>query len=348
MKSPDIEAADFISSNSASLIAEIMGSVPGTPAGHGDISQSMTTGAAKFTLSYLSDALAASSPAVFEEGVTWARVHLEKVGIPLEDLAKNLRRIRSVLEARLPADLAAAALPFLDRSLDMLPGLPTDVPTFLGDDALQQLARDYLQALLSLDNRSAGRLVMDAFERGVPIKEIYLGVFQRTQLEIGRLWQLNEITVAQEHYCTAATQLIMSQFYPYIFTSEKTGMKLVATCVEGELHEVGIRMIADFFEMEGWDTTYLGANTPAKSIVDLMNGLKPDILAISATMPFHVRLASELVAEIRNSATAETRILVGGYAFNAVSDLWKRVGADASARDAEGALSIATKLVSRG
>ena len=63
--------------------------------------------------------------------------------------------------------------------------------------------------------------------------------------------------MAQEHYCTAATQLIMSQLYPYIFTTGKNGRVLVGTCVSGDLHEIGVRMVSDFFEMEGWDTFYL-------------------------------------------------------------------------------------------
>ncbi|MDZ7776615.1 MAG: hypothetical protein U5L09_13885 [Bacteroidales bacterium] len=55
----------------------------------------------------------------------------------------------------------------------------------------------------------------------------------------------------------------MSQLYPYIFNSQRVGKSMVAATVGGELHEMGIRMVADFFEMEGWDTWYLGANAPA-------------------------------------------------------------------------------------
>lgn len=73
---------------------------------------------------------------------------------------------------------------------------------------------------------------------GTPVKEIHLHVFQPAQYEVGRLWQMNRITVAQEHYCTAATQLIMSQLYPHIFASVKNGCTLGATCVGGDLHEV--------------------------------------------------------------------------------------------------------------
>jgi methanogenic corrinoid protein MtbC1 len=99
--------------------------------------------------------------------------------------------------------------------------------------------RAYLDALLAGDRLAAGRIILQAAEQGAAIKDIYLGVFQRSQRELGRLWQTNQISVAQEHYCTAATQLIMSQFYPAIFAVAKKGPRLVATCVGGELHELG-------------------------------------------------------------------------------------------------------------
>ena len=103
---------------------------------------------------------------------------------------------------------------------------------------------------------------MDAIQHGTSVHDIYLHVFQRSQYEVGRLWQTNQISVGQEHLCTAATQLIMSQLYPLIFGTERKNRRIVAACVGGDLHEIGIRMVADFFEMDGWDTFYLGADVP--------------------------------------------------------------------------------------
>ena len=125
-----------------------------------------------------------------------------------------------------------------------------------------QLASLYLDTLLRVQSEAASRMIIKAVEQGVEIKDIYMYVFEPSQHEIGRLWQTNQINMYQEHFCTAATQNIMSQLYPYIFQNEKNGHKLVATCVNGELHEIGVRMVADLFEMEGWNTYYLGANTP--------------------------------------------------------------------------------------
>ena len=69
-----------------------------------------------------------------------------------------------------------------------------------------------------------------------------------------RLWQINKITVAQEHYFTATSKLIMSQLYSRIFASNKNGLKFIAVCVNEELHEVGIRMVSNILELDGWDT----------------------------------------------------------------------------------------------
>ncbi|WP_440120087.1 hypothetical protein [Paenibacillus sp. QZ-Y1] len=37
---------------------------------------------------------------------------------------------------------------------------------------------------------------------------------------------------------------------------------MVAACVGSEQHEIGLRMLTDVFEMEGWDTYYLGQMFP--------------------------------------------------------------------------------------
>ena len=211
---------------------------------------------------------------------------------------------------------------------------------------MTQLAGRYLDMLLHGTRHAASQLILDAVEGGVSVNDIYLHVFQPCQHEIGRLWQTNKISVAQEHYCTAVTQLVMSQLYPHIFRSEKIGRCLVATCVGGELHEIGVRMVADFFEMEGWDTYYLGANTPAKSILDTIDSQGADVLAISATITFNVSDIVDLVANVRASDVGRgVRILVGGRPFNVAANLWRRVGADGYAPDAQAAINVAEKLL---
>ena len=303
---------------------------------------------AHYHLSYLAEALGAALPSLFADYVAWAKVMLEARGVPASDLARNLEVLREVLRERLPGPEGAAAARYVEEGVARLAGVAPDLPTFVEDgEPHAALARAYLEALLAGRRQDASRLVLEAVEGGVGVREVYLHVFQRVQREVGRLWQLNLLGVAQEHYCTAATQLIMSQLYPHVFSAERNGRTLVATCVAGDLHEIGLRMVADFFEMEGWDTFYVGASAPAASVVQAVAERGADVLAVSATITSHVRALRELVAAVRASEDCRgVKILAGGYPFNVAPGLWREVGADASATDARGAVEAAARLIS--
>lgn len=224
--------------------------------------------------------------------------------------------------------------------MDDTPESPTD------HEALGRLERQYVDLLLSGDRHRAAELVLDRADAGVSVKDLYLGVFQPAQIEIGQRWQRNEISVAHEHYCTAATQLIMSMLYPRMFGGERNGRRLVAATVAGNLHEIGARMVADFFEFDGWDTYFTGADTPLRDVVASVAEREAHVVALSATLSQHVAGLAELVAAIRaDPATAGALVLVGGRPFHHDPELWKRVGADGTASDAQGAVDLATALL---
>lgn len=300
-----------------------------------------------YHLTYLSEAIAAEHPSLFANYIGWAKVLLTGIGIPMEELVTTLLIMKQVLKQEMPVEARVIIDEYLEQGLSQLPTLPTQLSTVINEQQpLGHLAKQYLEMLLRGERHLASRLILAAVEEGREVKDIYLHVFQRTQYEIGRLWQMNQVTVAQEHYCTAATQLIMSQLYPYIFATTRKNYALVATCVGGELHEIGVRMVTDFFEMAGWDTYYLGANVPASTILETIEQRQANILAISATMTFHIHRVENLIQTIRSRDNFQaTRIMVGGYPFNLEPKLWKKVGADAYANNAQEAIDTAEELL---
>ncbi len=300
-----------------------------------------------YHLSYLEEAIAAADPTLFIDYVIWVKRLFVGLGFPDDALLVTLECTRAVLQERLSPEMMAVVRPYLETSLSQLQTESVTIPSFLQEEvSLTALARQYMDVLQQGERHRASRLILGAVEDGIDVKDIYLQVFQPVQYEIGRLWQTNQITVAEEHYFTAATQLIMAQLYPHIFPTEKIGRRLVATCVGGELHEIGIRMVADFFEMEGWDTYYLGANTPAGSILHTIEERQADLLAISATMTFHVSVVAELINRVRAAESGQQlKILVGGYPFNISAGLWQQLDADGTARNAQDAVSLANQLV---
>ena len=300
----------------------------------------------EYSLSYLFEAIEASSPELFADYITWEKVFLVNLGIPEERLKERLEVMEDVIIKNLPPEKSNIAVRYIEGSIDNLPK-PSNYTSYINEDKpLVKLLEQYLEFLLNGDRHSAGKMIIEAVDNGISVKDIYLYVFQSSLYEVGRLWQENKITVAQEHYITAATQLIMSQLYPYISNSKKTGKVLVATSVSKELHEVGVRMVADFFEMDGWNTFYLGANTPTESIIQTIISKKADLVLISATISSHIGEVMDLIRTVRRCAECrDPKIIVGGYPFNVDINLWKKVGADGQAEDAETAIEMAEKLV---
>lgn len=296
-------------------------------------------------LSYLAEAIGVSDPTLFMDYVVWARELYAGLKLPDDMLPTTLRCIQEAAQTHLDAAAQTVMNEYIQAALERLARASTASPSFIQPGApLAGLAARYLDALLRGERQTASRMILEAVETGTSIRDIYLHVFQPAQREVGRLWQNNRISVAQEHYCTAATQLIMSQLYPRIFAAEKTGRRLVATCVSGELHELGARMVADLFELAGWDTYYIGANAPAESVVQTATERQADVVAISATITFNIGQVGELIRALRAQANA-TKILVGGYPFNVSPNLWQRIGADGYAPDAEQAIALAQQLV---
>ena len=299
---------------------------------------------ARYHLRYLFEAVRAGEPALFVHYVTWAKTMLLARNIPLEDLVADLEVMLDVLGKELPTLMRTPAVDYVQLAIRGLT-LANDNPSFLDpDQPLADLAQQYLSALLRYDRHSASNLILRAVEKKVSIREIYSYVFERCQYEIGRLWQSNVVSIAQEHYSTASTQFIMSQLYPYIFRSDrKVRGTIVAACVSGELHELGARLLCDLLELEGWNSIYLGANVPSAGIVDVLRDNHSDILALSASMTFHIPAVREVITAVR-LATSKTRILVGGYAFKIAPNLWRDVGADYWTKDAANAISLISGL----
>ncbi len=203
-------------------------------------------------------------------------------------------------------------------------------------------AHSYLRLLLSGDKYNAMNVISDAANSNITIEAIYFTIIQPVMREIGRLWHTNKITVAHEHFCTATTLLCMSQFYPKIFSTPKIGRKMVATCVNGELHEMGMRMLTDVFELNGWQTIFLGANVPSDGVISMANSFSTDLLAVSTTLVANVPVTANLIQMVRQDKSCRhIKIIVGGYPFTLRGTLWQEVGADGYGESADDAIKLA-------
>lgn len=295
-------------------------------------------------LDYLCEALWADDQELFTGYVCWAAELFAALGFSPSMLPDLLDVMQLDLNRNLPAAQVEVVNGYFVAAHGAL-AQRVATPSYLDEsNPHHALASSYLEALLEGRRLDATRIILDAVSAGAKVDDIYLNVFQQTQAEVGRLWQMNRITVAQEHYITAATQIVMAQLYPYIFSAKRKGARMVAASVGDELHELGIRMVADFFEMAGWDTYYFGASTPPRDLIAAIAEHRPNVVALSATLTTHLMRVAEVIDAL-HAIPNRPFILVGGYPFNISSDLWRRLGADGTAVDARGAVQLAESLL---
>ena len=301
--------------------------------------------------SHLQESLAVDDDAFFLDYIRWARVFLESLHFPPAILERSLVAFSDVLHQELPGEQDPKAQEYITRARTLLSAPPREDPSFIREDnPLAAQARAYLSALVAANQEDARVLIIGMLDMGVPVRDLYRHIFQPALQETGRLWQVRKVSVAEEHYITDTTRLFIALLYNRMREESRKqarkGRRLVAASVSGEFHDIGIRMVADFFEMDGWDTLYTGANTPAPSVVAMIRDYHADAIAISATIPVHVSRVYELVQAIRaDPDTTETCIIAGGYPFSLVPNLWKCIGADAGAASADEAVEKANRLV---
>ncbi|MEX2602406.1 MAG: cobalamin-dependent protein [Balneolaceae bacterium] len=298
-----------------------------------------------YHLDQLISSVEVNSQILFNNYLEWVDILLRERHIPTRDLQNHLVVMRAVLNDTLQPEQSQFVDPYLEEGIRFLQNLIPESVTYLHtENPLYQESKLYLNALLQGDRKEASRLIDGLVSKKIPIKQIYEYIFQISQYEIGALWQTNRISVAQEHFSTAATQQNMARLYPHIFSTERKGMKLVACSVAGELHEIGIRMVSDFFEMEGWDTYYMGANMPASQLIEMLEEYKADVLAISVSLSVHIRVAESLIRNVRQQKQLDRiKIMTGGIPFNLEPNLWKEIGADATAPTAQMAIETAAQ-----
>lgn len=199
----------------------------------------------------------------------------------------------------------------------------------------QKEMKIYLNYMLDLQKDKAKKYILDLLDNGLDLNSLYLNILQEALYEVGKLWFDNKISVAKEHYCTVVTQFIMSNIYDRLFVDNKIGKKLLACAVGSEYHELGIRMVADLVENNGWDTNYLGANVPIEDLIDIAIEFKPDVIALSVTMPYHLSILKDTIYKIHsNEKLKEIPIFVGGRPFIDNQELYLEVGADGYAINA--------------
>jgi methanogenic corrinoid protein MtbC1 len=204
-----------------------------------------------------------------------------------------------------------------------------------------EMVQVFLTLLLHGDSQGCLKLVEQSILTVDDLKHFYMYVVWPAMCKIGQLWESNQVSVAEEHLATAIVGRVMAALYPRFARFTVTRGKAVVSAGPNEFHEIGARMVADLMELDGWDVTYLGANTPAGQILDILKRHKPFTVALSVATVFNLDSARQVIQMINEDRdTGDIKVMVGGRAFKDMSQLWRDIGADGHAADADSAVFV--------
>jgi len=296
---------------------------------------------AAFHQSYLASAIESGSIAPFEAYARWTVGMLEARNIAARFVAENLSQVGEALQVSLTAAEAQFVKEFITAGVMAceIPRTLTEAPYV--ETALSETRALYLRAAIKGDRRAAVGLALEGLKRVNDVVDLYVDVFQASQYEVGRLWETNQITVAEEHMATAITQYSMAQVYSHIEPTSSHAGKMVITGIEGEMHQVGSNMVADVLEARGWDVRFLGSNMPSSGIIQAIEEQSATTVGISATMLFSIPKVVRLVKDIQAKfASSCPRLIFGGRAFISTPLLCHELGDCEPILDLRAALAI--------
>lgn len=203
------------------------------------------------------------------------------------------------------------------------------------------MQRSFLLLFMSGDSQSCFSFIDQSIYTPDDVKHFYLDVVWPVMCRIGHMWVSNQISVAEEHLATAIVSNIMGSLYRRFAPFPVTRGQAVVSAGPNELHEIGARMVADLMEMDGWDVTYVGANTQDSELLDILKQQKPFVLALSVATIFNLQKVRSLLNRINiDPETVGIKTIVGGSAFSGMPLLWQEIGADGYAADVGSAIQV--------
>ncbi len=179
--------------------------------------------------------------------------------------------------------------------------------------------KEQLIQLIHAENRNEAVLfALDMLKNAeVTIVDLYEQILAKALQQIDCI-EGDKECIWKEHIETAIVRTIIEVSYPFIIEEQKNisrkDKRIVVLCPVEEYHEIGAKMAHDFFLLHGYDSIFIGANTPRDVAMDAITFLKPDYLAISVTNMYNVVHAKRIIDEAK-ALQPSLKIIAGGVAF---------------------------------
>jgi DNA-binding transcriptional MerR regulator/methylmalonyl-CoA mutase cobalamin-binding subunit len=166
-------------------------------------------------------------------------------------------RLAALSDGELEAMIAA---PVVSRALDPLDDAQ-------GDDAAGTASSTTLLAALRAFDAAAVERELNRLSLALKPRDLVHRVLFRFLKEVGDEWYANRLNIAQEHLLSGAVRSLLGSMVR-LYSKENVSRRLLFATPSGERHEFGILAAAMLAAAGGLGVVYVGADVPARLIVD--------------------------------------------------------------------------------
>jgi len=178
-----------------------------------------------------------------------------------------------------------------------------------------------------------------AIEEGLAVGLRVIG----DKFEAGELWLPHLILGAEA--MEAAIKVLEEHMPREALESTSRGTVVIGT-VEGDIHDLGLRIVASMLRANGFKVHDLGCNARSLDLIQKAKEVDADIIGASSLMTTTMPFMRDLVEALESAGLRDRfKVLVGG---GPVSKEWaKAIGADGYGKDASEAVKVAKQLVQK-
>lgn len=200
---------------------------------------------------------------------------------------------------------------------------------------MNTLYEELLGYLMEENKEKSVTLCIEALEKGqIDVVKLYEQVLTPALNHIILEYPDDENNLIwKEHVRSGIIRTIVESAYPYVLKDRgKLGNNksenVIIMCPRFEEHDLGARMVADFFTIVGYDATFIGANTPERTILKAIESIKPKYVSMSVTNYYNLTTGKKTIDIIRETSDYKITFLLGGHAFNQNPNVCKEIGGD--------------------
>ena len=207
--------------------------------------------------------------------------------------------------------------------------------------------KEIADAIVELEDDRALALVKQALdEKHDPVDILQKGIVVGLQA-IGKRFETGEYFLAELMMGGKLAEQCIAIVNPHLpkGTGPKKGVVVIGA-VQGDLHDVGYKLVAKQLELAGYEVHDMGVNVPTMAFIDKARQVNADFIGLSAFLITTIPYCGEVVKYLKDMGIKDKpKVMIGGAEASVATA--KSLGVDGWASNAVLAVSLCDRMVAK-